>query len=252
MVGSPDNPFSKLNEYELKHLAEHSISAGMVNGSKGLHSILAKETQQKRNAWYEAKEVVDNLEGFLNDISLAWEEADKEFQTEPALAIGRQCRYALITASIKSLTTYLPVELLIALIKNDNIWTPEKGLDYALQHPDPYLKVDSLTKLTNYLPLNLEELALSEALAAAREIQDERDRAKALSSLAPKLPPELLLDALAEAMEMQDEYWRAEALSSLAPKLPPELLPEVLAAAREIQDGKERVKVLRTLEKIRS
>ena len=42
---------------------------------------------------------------------------------------------------------------------------------------------------------------------------------QALSSLADKLPPELLPDALAAPREIQDDRHRANALSSLADKL---------------------------------
>ncbi len=87
---------------------------------------------------------------------------------------------------------------------------------------------------------------LPEALAAAREIQSERRRAKALSSLVDELPPDLLPEVLAAAREIQSEEDRAKALSSLADKLP-ELLPEVLAAAREIESARRRAEALTSL-----
>jgi hypothetical protein len=87
---------------------------------------------------------------------------------------------------------------------------------------------------------------LLEALAAAREIRDDKNRAKALSNLADELP-ELLPEALAAARKIQHESTCAYALSSLAPVLPPELLPEALAAARQIQSAKCRAEVLISL-----
>ncbi|MEA5595658.1 hypothetical protein VB797_15025, partial [Rivularia sp. UHCC 0363] len=65
--------------------------------------------------------------------------------------------------------------------------------------------------------LQLPEL-LPEALAAAREIQDESYRAYVLSILALQLP-ELLPEALAAAREIQAESYRDDALSRLADKL---------------------------------
>ncbi len=59
---------------------------------------------------------------------------------------------------------------------------------------------------------------LPEALAAVREIEDELNRAQALSSLADKWP-ELLPEALAVAREIRDKSNRAETLSGLAQKL---------------------------------
>ncbi|MDZ8138253.1 MAG: hypothetical protein RM049_23585, partial [Nostoc sp. DedQUE04] len=78
-----------------------------------------------------------------------------------------------------------------------------------------YSRASALSSLAQILPPEL----LSEALAAAREIQDEYSRASALSSLAQILPPDLLSEALAVAREIQDERCRADALSSLADKL---------------------------------
>jgi hypothetical protein len=130
------------------------------------------------------------------------------------------------TASLNSLAANVPVNLLLALVKNKK-WTPEQGLAYALQNPEPEEKVNSLTELVNYLPPSLQELALQKALTAARAIQHEYYRANALSALAEKLPPELLPEALAAARAIQDERYRADALRALADKLP-DILPEAL------------------------
>jgi hypothetical protein len=101
-----------------------------------------------------------------------------------------------------------------------------------------------LTGLAPYLPENL----LPEALATAREIGHESDRAEALTGLAPYLP-EILPEALATAREIGDEYYRAKALTGLAPYLP-EILPEALATAREIGDEYYRAKALQALTKV--
>ncbi len=138
------------------------------------------------------------------------------------------------------------MELLVALVKK-KVWTVEQGLAYALQNPEPKQKVKALAELVKYLSPNLEKLALSEALAAARKIQDEEYRADALRALAEKLPRELLPEALAAAREIQDKEYRVNTLSALAEKLPPQLLPEALAAAREIQDEYSRADALSAL-----
>ncbi|TRV46460.1 MAG: apoptotic protease-activating factor, partial [Microcystis panniformis Mp_GB_SS_20050300_S99D] len=96
--------------------------------------------------------------------------------------------------------------------------------------------------LAPYLPENL----LPEALATAREIGNEYQRARALTGLAPHLP-EILLEALATAREIRDEYQRARALTGLAPYLPENLLPEALATAREIGNESSRAEALKAL-----
>ncbi|MDZ8064751.1 MAG: NB-ARC domain-containing protein [Nostoc sp. DedQUE08] len=213
-----------------------------------IHSLLREESQTSSNGWFEAREKLGQAEDYITDFFRAWELAEANW-TESTLpqVVGLQCRYALITASLNSLAGNLPVKLLVALIKN-NFWTPEQGLAYALQNPNPQQKVNSLKELVNYLPSNLKELALQKALAAAREIQDESDRANALSVLAEKLP-ELLPEALAAARSIQSEYSRANALSVLAEKLTPELFPEALTAARSIQYEEHRVNALSALAK---
>jgi hypothetical protein len=59
---------------------------------------------------------------------------------------------------------------------------------------------------------------LPEALEAARAIQNESSRAKALSSLARHFP-EILSEALEATRAIQDEYYRANALSGMIPPL---------------------------------
>ena len=61
---------------------------------------------------------------------------------------------------------------------------------------------------------------LSEALTAARSIEDSSARAQALGELAPHLPAELLSEALTAARSIEDGSDRARALGELAPHLP--------------------------------
>jgi hypothetical protein len=181
-----------------------------------IHKLLAETSKEGGNGWYEACEKLGQTANFVTDVARAWQLAEdlptdnlntviatigsnpkpleianecvktKEVKTNLSQVIGLQCRYGLITASLNSLAAKLPVELLIALVKK-NVWTPEQGLAYALQHPKPEKKVESIAELVKFLPLNLQKLALSEALSAAREIQDEDYRADALITLAEKL-----------------------------------------------------------------
>ncbi|OUL20469.1 hypothetical protein BV372_32720, partial [Nostoc sp. T09] len=229
--------------YIHQHLVWHLEKAGRF---EEIHSLLREESASGNNGWYEVREKLGQLGGYITDISRAWElaEANWDESTLPQV-VSLQCRYALITASLNSLAANVPVELLIALVKN-NLWTAEQGLAYALQNPDLSKKVEALAQLVQYLPPNLEKLALSEALCAARAIQSESDRALALSALANKLPPQLLPEALTAARAIQNGRYRADVLRALANKLP-ELLPEALTAAREIRSESDRALALRAL-----
>ncbi len=198
--------------YIHQYLVWHLEKAGQL---EEIHQLLREESATGSNGWYEVREQLAQTGGYITDISRAWELAEANW-TESTLSL--QCRYALITASMNSLAANLPADLLVALVKN-KMWTPEQGLAYALQKPEPQKKIDSLTELVNYLTPNLQELALQKAFAAARAIQDEDYRANALSALAEKLPPELLPEALAAARAIQSEDSRAYALSALADSL---------------------------------
>ncbi|MBC7242642.1 MAG: hypothetical protein H5T60_09380, partial [Anaerolineae bacterium] len=81
-------------------------------------------------------------------------------------------------------------------------------------------RADALADLAPLLPPDLRTQALQEALAAARQIEDEDARADALADLAPLLPPDLrtqaLQETLAAARQIEDEDDRARALADLA------------------------------------
>ncbi|WP_268768195.1 NB-ARC domain-containing protein [Mastigocoleus testarum] len=199
-----------------------------------IHKLFAEESENGGNGWYEACDRLGQTANFVTGLARAWElaEDDKQVKTNRSQVIGLQCRYALITASLNSLAANLPVELLIALL-HKKVWTPEQALGNALQSSNPKQKAHLLTGLANHLPATLKKLALSEALAAAREIQSDYYRAYALSSLADKLPSELLPEALAAAREIQDDYYRAYALSSLAEKISQMQKPQLFDLWRE-------------------
>ncbi|MEH1921762.1 NB-ARC domain-containing protein [Nostoc sp.] len=230
------------DRYIHQYLVWHLEKAGQL---EEIHQLLREESATGSNGWYEVREQLAQTGGYITDISRAWELAEANW-TESTLpqVVSLQCRYALITASLNSLAANLPVELLVALVKN-KVWTAEQGLSYALQNPDPSDKASSLIELVKYLSPNIKTIALQKALTTARAIQDEEYRADALRALADKLP-EVLLEALAAARAIQDEQNRIDALRALADKLP-EVLLEALAAARAIQDEKYRADALCTL-----
>ena len=220
----------KNDGYIHQHLVWHLEKAEQI---EEIHELLREDSETKGNGWYEACDHLGQTANFVTDVARAWKLAEDLWtETTPPQVIGLQYRYALIIASLNSLAANLPVELLLALVQK-NVWTPEQGLAYVLQSSNPAQKAKLLSALANYLPPNLKKLGLLKALAAAKEIQSDYERADALSNLAFILP-ELLPEALAAAREIQSKEYRAKALSSLASILP-ELLPEALAAVWEIR-----------------
>ena len=62
-----------------------------------LHALLAQETPDGRNAWFEAKEAAGDIAGYIADVQRAW--ALTEQTQGDGLQIGREIRYALIMST---------------------------------------------------------------------------------------------------------------------------------------------------------
>ncbi len=101
-----------------------------------------------------------------------------------------------------------------------------------------------LSEIAAHLPEELKTEVLGKALAAAREITDERARAEALSGIAAHLPEALKKEVLAAAQGIRDERVHVRELLGIAAHLPEELQAAVLAAAREITDERMRTEAL--------
>ena len=79
---------------------------------------------------------------------------------------------------------------------------------------------------------------MGQAIAAVKEIGDERARTQALAALTPHLAPEQLGEALAIARMIGDDDARERALAALIPHLAPERVDEAFAAAKANRDRK--------------
>jgi hypothetical protein len=130
------------------------------------------------------------------------------------------------------------VERVAAALIPLNVAYPDllaQALAAAAQIAWDYARARALSGLAPHLPPDLRDAALAQALAAAAQIASDYDRARALSGLAPHLPPDLrdaaLAQALAAAAQIARDYARASALSGLAPHLPPDLRDAALAQA---------------------
>ncbi|MBD2234615.1 AAA family ATPase [Phormidium tenue] len=192
-----DIAIGDFDEYGLRHLTQHLVKA---ERTRELHDLLAVETITKRHAWFEAKDQIGDLEGFLTDIALAWGKAEEEFQLNPERAISLQCRYALITTSVGKLASNISNSLLINLVKAQ-VWTERKALSYVKQIPDPKQRLKTLMSLTpNLVSEPMQQTGWQEALNASLSIKDQEKALEALKELFPNLPECLKKDALEVAL----------------------------------------------------
>ncbi|MCK4792265.1 MAG: hypothetical protein KAV87_51520 [Desulfobacteraceae bacterium] len=234
--------WSDCDEYGLRYLSAHLEFSGQI---EALHRLLASETSDKRNVWYEAKESIGDTEGYFNDIMRAWQLAEKAYistaqHAEVGRYIGLQIRYALIISSLNSLSTDIPPSLLSALVER-GVWSPIQALTKARLKTRSSEKADALTKLAPHLS----EPLLKSALQIAQAIQGQRERGAALAGLIPWLA-ELghAQEALNITRAIDYQFHRAAALVGLVRHLPLSLLPEAQQIAIELEFAGDRAKAL--------
>jgi hypothetical protein len=243
--------------YPLRHLARHLEHAGR---GEDLHRLLAcsRAAGQGRavNVWFDTHDYAGTPDSFIHDVDRARRLADAATDaqiragTRPT-GLAREVRYALMTASIHTMTNNVSPQLLLALV-NAGVWNHTRALGHARRLEQHAARAEALTGLAPHLPAEQRPVVLAEALRAATAITHERFRAEALTGLAPHLPVEqrrvVLAEALRVATAITDEYYRAQALTGLAPHLPveqrPVVLAEALRAATAITDERFRAQAL--------
>jgi hypothetical protein len=174
------NPVAHLTKYELHHLTAHLQASGRIGD---LHRLLALETSEHHNAWFEAKEAFDDTAAYLRDVNRAWVLAESR-----ADEVGTHCRYALLVASITNLASNILPELQTALVAK-GIWTPLQGIAYAQRALYQQQRTEGVLELTPYLSASV----LLEILVKIQNLsEDEQQRLETLLRLAPHLSDVLL------------------------------------------------------------
>lgn len=162
-----------------------------------------------------------------------------------------QCRDALTRASLNSLASALPVELLAALAR-ERLWPIGQAQAVANRIADPARRAAALAALVPYASAaDLDDLQ-ADAVRAAREVGDERARSLTFARLLDRLPPHARgaagREAVADARRIADPVARADALAAQVPHLPQRLadaaLHAALQAARAIPFGASRSEAL--------
>ncbi|MFN2256810.1 MAG: hypothetical protein ACK2U6_21455, partial [Candidatus Promineifilaceae bacterium] len=269
-------PAAGLDAYDVRHLATH---LELAHREADLHRLLALETDEQKNAWYEVKEAFGDSAGYRADINLAWRIAEGAYDPQNKFAtcvnIGRQFYYALVIASLNSLAANVPPGLLSTAVE-EGLSTPAQALASIKGLPDEALLAASLAELAPHLH---EPSLLQEAVKNARNISSTPDREHALSALAvqwarmqdlsqveavlaeigdeaglslliarlaPLMPVERLPELLARAAQMKTSESQAVAFSALAPYLPPADQAALLKAVQKMRS--QRLKLLTSLE----
>ena len=284
--GLPGLPASQLTNrverYGVVQLTAHLEAAGRDDD---IHRLLAvsgpvsvSQAHRAGNAWYAAHTRIGQIIAYDADLRLAWNRAkasadQAQAEAGPAPAIGLEIRYALLSASLSSLTAKIPPPLIAALVA-DGQWTVSLGVRHAQMLPTAEAAARTLVDLlahtgrtdNNASALGAEALAAANAVSdpfaratllaavaahasaraaavrdawqAIRVIPTEESRARAIAALAgrTKLPKKLRDEALRLAAESGSPRPVAVILIALAPQMPAAQRPGIVAGARRAAD----------------
>jgi hypothetical protein len=123
-----------------------------------------------------------------------------------------------------------------------------RALESAYQINDLQQRLNALTGIIQQVEGRSKEQALHDMLNCARHMDIGYKQARALVSIAPYLPPDLVLEALGVADNLDEPYDQVTAYIALAQNLPPASRPEIIRDAWElikhIEDGYDRSSAL--------
>lgn len=276
--------WSKCDAYGLRNLAGH-LECG--NNVMRLHQLIS-------HSWMRARVVAEGYRysGFISDLMRAWERVYKEaireidLDDEKFSSFATCIKYALIRASMSSLSSNYPVALITQAL-NMHVWSIERGLDMCMIEKNeqrcaelylsvlqtdqnfrsnsqrlhteqaamtaarsvvvPERRAQIFAALASHLSGASKMIAVDEVLTAVQQILKKDTRVKVLVSLAPQLSETQLGDVLAAVQQLDNERARAEALASLIPHLSDAHVGEALAATKHMYFEWKRTKVLEAL-----
>jgi hypothetical protein len=225
--------------YIYAHLTWHMEQADQPHE---IHRLLRASNENGHNAWFEACEALGQTTLFVKDVARAYQLAEQQYAKDNVETVGLQCRYALIYASLNSMASALPPELIVALVKGKH-WNPIQGLACIRQIQETSKRVEAIRSLSPHLPQSL----LPEILTIVEELQPESNRARVLIDLLPSLSETLLPKVLEIVKGLQSESSRSWVLSEVVSRLPESLLPEALGVVKGLQPEPTRIWVLSKL-----
>ncbi|MDX1993293.1 MAG: hypothetical protein SF029_12950 [bacterium] len=123
-----------------------------------------------------------------------------------------------------------------------------RGLELAYQINDPQQRLNAVLGMVPYLSGEPRFDALLHLLDCVEQMPFAYKQARALVSVAPHLPPELMPNALKLADQLDDPFDRSNAYIALVQNLPPKERPPLIAKTwallKRIDDGYDRASAL--------
>lgn len=230
--------------YLRRHLVWHLEQAELHDE---LHALFREETPDGRNAWFEARDLLGETDGFLNDLQRATTCAAQAFPDQPQNVV-LQWRYTLLASTISGLARNIPGPLLAKLVEHNNM-PAMQALTYARQVDDLRLRAAMLRSIASLLDPPLNDVAHLEVTAALRALDEDRRRPVQSPSVRArrKKRQHILKQAQqyvgsgneVHALELiaglDDQNLRAELLAALAPHLSESSIAQALEMTRGLR-----------------
>jgi hypothetical protein len=172
MAGSTDDDdghqvLAALSDYELDHLVAHLTQAARLDD---VYRLLTLETAEGRNAWFDAKERVQKLSGYVADVESAILTVRNATQATTARRLAVEYRYALTLASVSALAGQVTPLFLVALVRH-GIWTLDDALTAARRTPAAEQRAEALIALATHVPQSRRAALVNDAMQAVTDAE---------------------------------------------------------------------------------
>lgn len=229
---SPSNPFDTLNEYESRHLLEHLAACGRTSE---VHTILALETDDGRNAWYLCRTHTGTDADFQRDIDLAVDLIDTAINPNESSLILKT-RYRIVSSSLSAIHDRFPPRVISQLIRV-GVWSARQAIEAIEFLSDGTQRAEMIEEVLAYIPTEYRArlTEISQTLpATTREISEEpidypsiivtSVKAEILARLSGMFDgseaERLGVAAIEAALKINNRRDRARSLGNLLPHLP--------------------------------
>jgi hypothetical protein len=253
------SPLSDLSEYEIRYLSSHLLATKQY---ETLHALLALETDNANNAWFEAKVGIGDGAAYMSDIRSARdgvEERDRLSikQKRSAEGIALQVRYCLIETILAEIADQSSA-MVHAFVRN-GLWTVDEGIGYSSEINSWHSQIRTFANLALVAAENNRKICINRTFELMTEgpnrffsrtsvstaplsdwsISDYALCAECLTMLAAALPREMLSRAVQAGQEIGNDFWRIYGLCAICPFLEPKnrrlLVKELWEEASELR-----------------
>jgi TIR domain len=249
-------PFAPSNDigYGLRHLVWHLASAGRANDLQRLFDLewQLDRNDEPVNVWHTVHEQFGDPTGFLSDLAIAWDMADKQCSAAfgaserhcTVMSLSFQC--ALLTTTVRTLAGNVGRLLLRALVKQ-RLWSSRHALTYARQIVEPEARTRALLALYSVVSPDEQREVLADVLAS---YQQHLVSHGALGRIAGDLPQDLPHPFLVRFIEITDAKvsgWLGDdsVFVALTRTLSANLCEDkLLPIARKLRHGYDRIPAL--------